>query len=735
MRFTVVGAPVDRADARSKVTGTALYAVDVELPGLAHAVLVQTTIPKGRIRYIDTAAAERALGVRGLLTHLNTPRLRDVSVFPRGPAGQRLPPLQDDLVRFDGEPLAVVVADTLEQAVQAARLMEVTYDREDAVTAMDAATGQHPPRSIFGEPPDSVRGDPDAALARADVRVEVVYTTPMEHHHPLEPGATVAAWDGDQLTLYDSTQWVSGVRAAVAATLGMPSDHVRVISPFVGGAFGSKAMVWPHVVLAALAARRVGRPVKLVLTRSQMFTSLGYRSPTVQHLSLGAGHDGRLTAIVHAVTQQVSTFEEFAAGAGFISRSLYACPNVAVRHRLLRVNAPTPTVMRAPGEGIGSFALESSLDELAIELGLDPVELRLRNFADVEPHEGLPWSSNALRDCYEVGAERFGWADRSAEPRSMRDGRLLLGWGMASATYGVNMEPANARVRICADGRVRVASGTQDLGTGTYTTMSQVAADALGVSVGCVTAELGDTNLPKAPHSGGSQTAASVSPAVWSAARGARSKVLALALNDERSPLHGHGEDEVAARDGRLFLDTAPSMGESYATILTRHRLESVEASGDAAPTSSRARYAMQSFGAHFAAVCVDPASGEVRVTRLTGVFGAGRILNPKMARSQLIGGIVGGIGMALMEGTVTDRGLGRVVSANLTGYLIPTHADVPSIDIFFIDETDHHVNALGVKGLAEVAIVGVAAAVANAVHHATGRRVRDLPISPEKLL
>lgn len=734
MRSKVIGSPVDRADAGDKVTGTACYSVDVALPSLAHAVVVQTATPSGRVRQIDTAAAEQAPGMLGVLTHLNTPTLAEVPVFPAGPAAQRLPPLQDDVVRFDGEHLAVVVADTLENAVHAAGLLDVSYDAGAAVTTMGSATDASAPDSIFGEAPDSVRGDPETALTRADVRVDAVYTTPVEHHQPLEPGATVAAWDGDHLTLYDSTQWVSGVRAAVAHALGMRLDKVRVIAPFVGGAFGSKGMVWPHVVLAALAARHVGRPVKLVLSRAQMFTSLGYRSPTVQRLSLGAKNDGTLTAIVHEVTQQTSTFQEFAAGAAFLSRSLYRCANVGIHHRQVRISAPTPTVMRAPGEAVGSFALECGLDELAVKLRLDPVDLRVRNFAEVDPHERLPWSSNALRECYALGAERFGWGARTPESCSMRDGSDLVGWGMASAAYGVNREAASATVRMCADGRVEVASGTQDLGTGTATTMGQIAAEALGVPMYCVTADLGDTDLPPAPHSGGSQTAASVSPAVWAAALAVRSRIVALALADENSPLYRRSPDAVSTADGQLLVTEDPDVCDFHAAVLTRQGLDFVEAREEAGPPDSPLPFAMRSFGAHFAEVRVDPDLREVRVSRFCGTFGAGRILNPKTARSQAIGGIVGGIGMALMERTVVDPRLGRVVSANLTGYKIPTHADVPEVDVSFIDEEDLQVNALGVKGLGEVAIVGVAAAIANAVHHATGRRVRDLPITPDKL-
>ncbi|MGI9015798.1 MAG: xanthine dehydrogenase family protein molybdopterin-binding subunit [Euzebya sp.] len=704
-----MGPSATRVDGQVKVSGAATYTTDVVLPQQVHAVVVQATVATGRIRHIELAASLAAPGVLGVLTHHNTPALEEVATFPQGPAGQRMAPLQSDVVYFDGQPVAVVIAETRLQAVHAAELVQVDIQPGSHAPSLWTDRPGAAPLSIFGESPDSVRGNPDAALAAAEVRLERRYSTPTEHHHPLEPGATVACWDGDSLTVYDSTQWIFGVREALCVTLGLSQDRVRVQSPFVGGAFGSKGMVWPHVVLTVLAARHVGRPVKLTLDRGQMFTLLGYRSPTIQRLSLGATASGTLTALVHDTTQQTSMFQEFAAGVGFMSRSLYVCPNVAVRHRVLPINAPTPTVMRAPGEAVGSFALETAMDELAVTLSVDPIQLRLRNHAEIDPHSGMPWSSNALRECYLLGADRFGWDARSAAPGSMRDGHLQLGWGVASATYAVNSEPANAWVRLRADGTATVACGTQDLGTGTYTTMAQIAAEALGLPVDHVSAELGDTELPRAPHSGGSQTAASVLPAVWSAAQSVIAQLNSLAQMS-------------AAR-------------ESPNAILRRHGLAQIEGRSSTPSPGAANRFAMQSFGAQFAEVAVDPDLAQVRVTRFVGVFGAGRIVNQTTARSQMIGGIVGGIGMALLERTVTDPRSGRVVSPNLSAYLVPTQADIPAIDVSFVEEVDPHVNSLGIKGVAELGIVGVAAAIGNAIFHATGRRIRDLPITCDTLL
>jgi xanthine dehydrogenase YagR molybdenum-binding subunit len=740
-----VGQPVDRVDGRLKVTGTARYAAEAQLANVAYGVLVTSTIARGKVKDIDVAAAEKAPGVLAVLTHRNAPRLPDrkeLSGTTDPSVGRPLQPLRDDVVHHNGQPVAVVVADTFERAMQAAALVRVTYREERAVTEF-AAAAEHafppaqPKSSDRGtkKPADYRRGDPDKALADAAVRVQHTYTIPAERHNPMELHATVAVWDGPKLTLYDKTQWVDYVQRHAALAFGIPLKDVRVISPFVGGAFGSALRAWPHVFLAAMAARHVRRPVKLVLTRAQMFTIPGYRPYTVQKVALGATRRGKLTAIRHDGTAQTSTYEEYTESLLNPTRFLYACPNVRTRYRLAAMNVNTPASMRAPGEASGVYALESALDELAVALRLDPVELRLRNHADTDPQSGRPWSSKSLKECYREGAKRFGWDRRDPEPRSMRAGRLLVGYGMASATWPTLRRPATVLVRIRADGTALVQTAASDIGPGTYTVMTQIAADALGLPVAKVRFELGDTKLPPAPVEGGSMTVASVGSAVQGAALAARSRVLELARGDDGSPLYLARADQVDAADGRLFLKARPARGETYAAILKRHRRQTLEVTHESKPGDEAKNYSMHAFGAHFIEVRVDPDLGTVRVARVVSGFGAGRIINPKTARSQAVGGIVGGIGMALLEETVWDRRNARVVNANLADYHVPVHADIPELDTFFVEEDDRHVNPLRAKGLAELSLVGVAAAVANAVYHATGKRVRDLPITPDKLL
>jgi len=572
-------------------------------------------------------------------------------------------------------------------------------------------------------------------LATAAVKVEQTYTTPVENHNPMEPHATTAVWQGDHLLLYDATQGVFGAKKKVAAVLGISPENVRIMSYFVGGGFGCKGSVWAHVVLAAMAARQVNRPVKLVLGRMQMFGPVGFRPETMQQVSLGATREGKLTALRHAGTSITSTFDEFIEPVAKTARMIYACPHIETSHRLVRLNVGTPTYMRAPGEASGSFALESAMDELAYALKIDPIELRLRNYAEVDPDKKLPWSSKSLRECYQQGAARFGWQKRNPTPRSMRDGDTLIGWGMATATYPTNRSPASAIAQIKADGTAVVRSGSQDIGTGTYTVMTQIAADALGMPIEKIQFELGDTNLPETPVSGGSQTAASVGSAVHLAGTAARSKLLQLALTDRASPLYGAAAEDVIAQNSGFTLKNKAAKAETYGAILARHGLKTIEARADAKPGEEKEKYSMHSFGAQFAEVRVNPASGEVRVSRWVGAFGVGRLLNAKTANSQLIGGIVYGIGMALMEHTVMDPNRGRVVNADLAEYHVPVNADVPPIDVIFVDEHDPHVNPIGVKGIGEIGITGTAAAIANAVYHATGQRIRDLPITLDKLL
>jgi xanthine dehydrogenase YagR molybdenum-binding subunit len=735
---SAVGRPLDRVDARPKVTGAATYAAEYAPRALAHAVMVQSTIAAGRIQALDTRLAEAAPGVITVLTQANAPPMRTTEVFDPGSpapkaAATSVPIVQTDRVSWNGQPIAVVVAETFEEARHAARLVRVVYERSPATVSLAAGTpSAFVPDSLIGEPPEVRRGDAEAALAAAAIRVDHVYTTPREYHNPIEPHATVAAWDEGRLTVWDSTQYVFGVREMLAEKFSLPLDDVRVLGRFVGGGFGGKGLAWPHVALAVAAAKTVARPVKLVLTREQMYGCTGYRTPTEQRVALGADRRGTLAALIHTGVTTTSTGNMFAEPFTFPARHLYAAPSVFLGQKITRLDVGPPTFMRAPGETPGTFALESAVDELAHALRLDPIELRRRNQPDRDPTSGKPFSSRHLVEAYRVGAERFGWARRRPEPRSMREGRYLVGLGVATAFYPVYRFPASARARIDASGRARIESGTHEMGMGTATAQGQLAADELGVPAARVTFEYGDTNLPLAPVTGGSATTLSVGAAVQTACAHLRAKVLAVARADAASPLYGARDPDVQARDGGLF--RRDGAGETYEAILGRHRLDAVEASARVEPGEESERWSMHSTGAQFVEVRVDPDLGEVRVTRVVGVFDCGRILNPKTARSQLIGGITMGLGMALMEHADVDGATGRVTNANIAEYLVPTHADTPAIEVEFLDRPDPH-TPLGAHGLGELGITGVAAAVANAVFHATGRRVRDLPILPETLL
>jgi xanthine dehydrogenase YagR molybdenum-binding subunit len=739
----VVGTPINRVDGRLKVTGGARYSAEIPVPDIAYGVIVPSEIARGTIERLDTSAAEQLAGVLAVMTPSNAPKLESLAKFVREggkgapPTGRWLSLLQDNLVHYNGQPIALVIAETIEVAMHAASLVHATYSVDTPIVDMVQALPSAYPytQKIFGHfPPQSLRGDIQAGLAAAHVRIDEVYTAPMETHNPMELHATTAAWDGDHLTLWDSTQNVYGVRGALAKTLGIPPEHVRVISHFIGGAFGGKGSAWSHVVLAAMAARQVGRAVKVALTRRQMFGPVGGRPHTVQSMTLGATRDGAFTAIRHDTKASTSTFEDWLESAGLVTRMLYECPNVETSHHLVKLNVGTPTFMRAPGEATGSFALECALDELSYVLEMDPIALRLKNYADADPDSGRPWSSKMLKECYALGAERFGWSRRNPAPRSMRDGEVLVGMGMATATYPARRLPASAEVYIYPDGRVVVKAASHDLGTGTYTVLTQLAADAIGVGIECVTVELGDTNLPPNPISAGSMTVASTGSAVHLAATAARDKLVELAVSDPDSPLHGARHEDVVIDEGCLTARDS-ECGESIQTLLARHGGQPIEGKAEAKPGDETQQYAMHSFGAVFAEVRVDPDLGTIRVANVVGVYGVGRVLNPKTARSQMIGGITFGIGMALMEHTVTDLRTGRYVNADIAEYHIPVHADVPPMEIVFVDERDEHVDPIGAKGIGEIGMTGVAAAIANAVYHATGARIRDLPITLDKLL
>ncbi len=649
----LLGAPVPRVDGPAKVTGEARYSADVPVERAAHAVVVGATVSRGRVTAIDVREASAAPGVLAVLTPWNAPRLAGASAVDSKQNERVVQVLQDDQVRYDGQPIAVVVAEALEEAQHAAALLRVTCVEEKPVVSLERelerGAAYTPQQPSGGRPPaDSSRGDFEGAFASAPVRVEATYTTPFENHNPMETHATVAVWSGpDRLTLYDATQWVFAVRKRVAQLFGLPQGNVRVISKFVGGAFGCKGTPWSHVFLAAMAAKVTGRAVRLVLERSQMFHWVGYRPRTIQTVSLGARKDGTLVAVRHDCLSQTSRFDEFMEPSIYATRMLYACPNVRTSEKLVRLDVQTPTFMRAPGEATGSFALESAMDELSYALGVDPLALRQKNYAESDDDEKKPYSSKSLRECYRQGAERFGWSRRKPEPRATREGRELVGWGMATATYPARQFATSARASLERDGRVLVQCGTLDIGTGTYTVMTQLAAETLGIPVAQVRFELGDSNLPHAWIEAGSSAAASVGSAVKQVCLALREKVAALG-----------------------------SAGEPLAAIAARQPA-SVEVSVDASEKATRKAYATHSFGAHFAEVRVDEDLGSVRVTRVVGAFAAGRILNARTAHSQLLGGVVWGLGMALLEETVRDERTGRVVNKNLEKYRVPVNADV----------------------------------------------------------
>jgi xanthine dehydrogenase YagR molybdenum-binding subunit len=732
MKTSVTGQPLQRVDGRAKVTGAARYSGEVQIAGVAYGVLVTSASAKGRILSIETNDAEREPGVLAVITPKNALRLPD----PKVPEGDRVVQvLQDDRIVFSNQPVALVVAETLEGATHAALLVKVHEEKEPATVRLDdeiANAFPHDLQTASGkQPADQVRGDPARGLREAAARLEETYETPPETHNPLEPHATTAVWSApDRLTVYDSTQGVFGVRKKLAKMFALPLGNVRVLTKFVGGGFGCKGTPWSHVILAALAARQVGRPVKLVLTRPQMFGMVGGRPRTRQRISAGASKQGKLTALRHESFSTTSRFDDFLEPAAAISRHAYACENVETRLRLVRLDIATPTYMRAPGESTGSFALECALDELAHALKLDPLALRLASYAETDPGEDKPFSSKSLRKCYEEGARRFGWSwDKRTPPRP--DG-ILTGIGMATSSYPANFGEAEALARMLPDGTALVTSGAVDLGGGTYTVMAQVAADAIGLPMDRVRFDLGDTEMPEAPRSGGSQTAASCASAVLLAGRALRDRLVAMAVADAGSPLLGARPDEVLVEEGRM---TANGRTDSFADVVRRAGGAPVAELRQTGPDEARKKFSLHSFGAQFAEVLVDPDLGQVRVKRLVGVFAGGRILNARLARSQLMGGMVWGIGMALHEHTVYDEKLGRIMTRDLADYHVPAHADVQAIEPYFLEEEDVHVDPAGVKGIGEIGITGAAAAIANAVFNATGKRVRSLPITPDKLL
>jgi xanthine dehydrogenase YagR molybdenum-binding subunit len=684
-----IGAPLDRIDGPQKVRGAAPYAYEHRVEYPLYLYPLQSDIARGRVARIDASAAEALPGVVIVITHENAPRLADTS-------DKELAILQSEEVAFRGQYIGAVVAETFEVARHAANLVEVSYAEEphDSILRPDGDDLYAPNQLNAGFPTDTEEGDFDNAFASATVKLDETYTTPMEHNNPMEPHTTVAIWEEVDLTLYDSTQGVHTVRRAVARVFGLDRDRVQVVAPHVGGGFGAKGLPHANTILAALAARMIeGRPVKFALTRQQMFSGVGYRTPTIQRIRLGADGDGRLTAVSHDVIEQSAKIKEFAEQTAYATRTMYATENRRTTHHLAALDVPVPSWMRAPGECPGMYALEAAMDEIAARCNLDPIEFRIRNEPEVDADTGLPYSSRNLVACLREGAERFGWEGRDPAPRARMDGRWLVGTGVAASMYPVNRLPGTkARIRSLGEGRYAVEIGAVDIGTGTWTALTQVAADALGVGVEKIDLRIGDTDLPSASVAGGSSGITTWGSTIFEAARVFRER---------------HGQ--------------SPSEGDT------------VEAGTPENPETEN--YSMYAFGAHFVEARVNEDTGEVRVPRMTGVFAVGRVINAKTARSQLIGGMTMGLGMALHEESLVDERFGHVVNHDFAEYHIPTNADVGEIDVSWIEEDDPHVNPMGTKGIGEIGVVGSPAAVANAVYHATGIRVRDLPMTPDKLI
>jgi len=754
------GKPINRIDGRMKVSGKATYSAEFNQPNMAYAFPVRATIAKGRIASIDDALAKKEPGVIAVISYKNALKLKPLDMQAQMKAGaaflgENLPPLQNNIVHYPGQFIALIVAETYEQARTAAYKLKVRYAAEKgAVDLKTELPTSKRPKMFMGEEAQINAGKATAPLAASSQTIEHTYSTPVEHHHPMEPHATVAIWDGaDKLTLYDATQGVGLTGAIAAYFFGLKAENVRVVAPFVGGGFGSKGL-WLHTLMVAMAAKEAGRPVKLALTRQMMQTNVGHRAATIQRVALGTDAAGKLGVVRHH-TDTYNNLTQFFEPSGKQSLVLYKAPHREVTYRVAQLNRSTPTFMRAPGESPGTFALESAMDEMAYKLKVDPIEFRIANHTTKDPMAGHDFSSEFLLDCYRIGAERFGWSSRSMEPRQKRNGKYLVGYGMATATYPGGRSAASVKVHMNTKGEITVMTASIDIGTGTYTVLAQTVADALGVPVDRILVKIGDSTLPAAPLAGGSQTTASIHPAAMEACVLLRAELVAMAIADPDSKLKGRRPEEIGYAEGKLFVTGDDKQNDTYLNILSRAKRTDIEACATTLPVSGAGltvpsalctpretpaeqnsdikQYAFHSFGAQFAEVWVDEDFGTIRVKRFTSVQDVGRIMNEKTARSQIIGGVIFGIGAALMEATEYDKRWGNAVTRTLADYHVPVHLDVPPIDVHFIGKPDPHISPIGARGIGEIGITGVSAAIANAVFNATGKRLRDLPLTPEK--
>lgn len=738
----ILGPARNRVDGRLKVTGRAKYSVEFEVPKCAYAWPVQSTIAKGQITALDTRSAQSAPGVLTVLTHQNAPKLADSKSgddMGHGIRSEERIPLSDDHIYYGGQYVALVVAQTIEEARHAASLVQVSYAPAVAVLTMDEASKAKKPKKKQHESIQLQKGDVRAPLTNQEItQVYKTYSTPTETHNPIETSGTIAAWDGEEkLTVWDATQFVKGVQSILARSYKLKIENVRVICPFVGGAFGCKGAVWPHVLLATMAAKVARVPVKFHLSRKSMFTGAGHRTPTRQTIALAATSNGKLQAVNHITGTLTSPVGEFVETCGARSTGvMYASEAIRVEETVYPVNVATPTFMRAPGECPGVYALECALDELSYLLQLDPVELRLRNHADNHPIKEVPFSAKHLKEAYQVGAEKFGWSSRNHQTAQMRAGNLLVGWGMATATYPAHKMSAAAKITLRADGSATVQSATHDLGTGAYTAFTQISSEQIGVPFEKVIFELGKSDYPFAPVAGGSNSTGTVGTAIHEAALLLHRALAELAVKDAQSPLHGSKPNDIGmVAPGRIGLQKDASKSDSFTEILRRAGRDAIAVESELKNPEENHKLAFQSWGAHFCEVQIDPLLPRVQVTRVVSAMNCGRVVSAKTARSQIMGGIVMGIGMALTEETAYDARTGLPVTANLADYHVPTNADIPPIEVYFVGEPDYAFNPIGARGMGEIGITGIAAAVANAVYHATGKRIRDLPITPDKLI
>jgi xanthine dehydrogenase YagR molybdenum-binding subunit len=744
----IIGASVPRIDGPLKTTGTARYAVDHDFPNLVHGIAVQATIGKGSIRSLDTSAAEKMPGVLLILHHGN---LRDVfRTFPRqqdGSMAESRAPMSDENITYWGQYIAVALAETLEQARAAAAAIRVEYDAGTPDVRRDLSTGFEGKRESSWR-----RGDPDQALTSVPVKIDETYVTPVETHNPMEMHGTVAVWDGDNVTLYDSSQGVVSFRTVMAEVLGVPRENVRVISRFVGSGFGGKLSPWPQATLAAAAARQLNRPVKLSVDRRMMFANVGHRPRTQQRIQLGATPDGKLSAIRHDFFTETSELDDFVEHCGEQTPFLYSCANLEVTTAMVRRNVGAPAPMRGPGAVPGLFALESAMDELAIKLNMDPVELRLKNDAEHDEGKNLPFSSRHLKECYLTGAEKIGWKQRTPAVGSMRRNGKIIGWGVAGASWAAARVPCAATVELCQNGRVCVRCGTQDIGTGTYTLFAQVVHARTGVPLDRIDVFLGDSSLPDGPTSGGSMVTSAILPAATGAVNQAVTRLINIATMLPESPFHGAQPDTLTVADGRIFAkQQSEAVGVAYRPgsdltanglpfeeVLKLANLSGVAATGKTFPSfedPKAQKYSLHSYGAHFAEVEWDPEIAHLRVSRVFSIFDCGRIINKKAGTNQILGAAVMGVGMSLFEGTHYDAKFGQPINGNFADYLVATCADLPDLDVTFLDYPDLIVNEYGARGIGEIGMAGVAPAITAAAYHATGVRVRELPIRIEDLL